>query len=74
MPFKKSRQSNLRQGRYDESGLFYFLTAIIKDRESLLSNPAAAQIVLDALKWLNQEERISLVASVVMPDHIHFVA
>lgn len=74
MPFKKSHQSNLRQGRYDKSGLFYFLTAVIKDRESLLSNPTAAQIVLDALKGLNQEERISPVASVVMPDHIHFVA
>ena len=74
MYLKKSHQSNLRQGRYDESGLFYFITAIIKNREDLLSNPVSAQIVLDAIRWLDRQERIALVVSVVMPDHIHFVA
>ena len=65
---------NLRQGRHDEAGLFYFLTATTKYRQNFFSNPSTTQIVLDALKWQNQRERITLVAAVIMPDHIHFVA
>jgi len=38
------------------------------------SNPGASKIVMDALKRLNDEGRIELIAAVVMPDHIHFAA
>ena len=36
--------------------------------------PEAANIVLDALKWLEQTDRMKLDAAIVMPDHMHFIA
>jgi REP element-mobilizing transposase RayT len=66
-------QKGLRQGRYNEGDLFYFLTTITKDRKTFFLHPPAAEIALDALKWLDQNGRITLVAAVVMPDHLHFV-
>ena len=73
MTNSKPRQKSLRLGRYSDEGLFYFLTIITKDRKTLFLNPTIAEIVLDALKWLDQNGRITLVAAVVMPDHLHFV-
>lgn len=29
---------------------------------------------MDCLKWLHKQGRIDLIAAVIMPDHIHFVA
>mgnify|MGYP000856632061 FL=1 len=40
----------------------------------MFSDSAASKIVLDCLKWLEEQGRIDLTAAVVMPDHIHFVA
>jgi REP element-mobilizing transposase RayT len=40
----------------------------------VFSDPTASKIVLDSLKWLSEQGRIKLIAAVVMPDHIHFVA
>ena len=40
----------------------------------MFSDPAASKIVMDSLKWLNEQGRIELIAAMVMPDHIHFVA
>mgnify|MGYP005864947563 CR=1 FL=1 len=70
----KGGQRDLRQGRFSEAGLYYFLTTGTKDRQPLFLHPPAAQIVLDTLKWLDHHGRITLVAAVVMPDHLHFVA
>jgi REP element-mobilizing transposase RayT len=70
----KPHQNDLREGRYIEAGLYYFITTNTKDREKVFMHPAAAKIVLDALKWLNDKKRINLVTAVVMPDHLHFVS
>lgn len=74
MPNPKPHQETLRQGRYSEAGLFYFLTIVTKGRKNFFLQPPAAEIVLEAVKWLDQHGRIMLVAAVVMPDHLHFVA
>jgi len=71
---EKPHQQSLRGGRYDESGLYYFLTTVTKERMKLLSEPAAADIVLDSLRWLDRDDRIMLITAVVMPDHLHFIA
>jgi REP element-mobilizing transposase RayT len=71
-PTKGSRQ--IRKGRYDAPGLVYVLTAVTDGRKPLLENPYAAQTVLDAMRWMDEKERIKLEAGVVMPDHFHLVA
>ncbi|MEK6776328.1 MAG: transposase [bacterium] len=70
----KPHQKNLRQERYVETGFYYFITTNTKNREKIFLHRAAAMIVLDALQWLNDRDRITLIAAVVMPDHLHFVA
>jgi REP element-mobilizing transposase RayT len=67
-------QKILRQSRYSEAGLYYFLTIVTEGRRNFFLQPPAAEIVLEALKWLDQHGRIVLVAAAVMPDHLHFVA
>ena len=39
-----------------------------------LVSPQAATIVQETLHWLDRNHRIELMAVVVMPDHVHFVA
>jgi putative transposase len=52
---------------------YYFITTNIHEREKVFLNQHAAKIVLDTLRWLNDKNRIVLIAAVVMPDHLHFV-
>ena len=63
----------LRKGRHDSPGLYYVLTAVTVGRQPLLENSNAAQAVLSAMRWLDENERITLEAGVVMPDHFHMV-
>ncbi|MCI0481113.1 MAG: transposase, partial [Candidatus Dadabacteria bacterium] len=70
---QKSHQKSLRRGRFDESGFYYFLTTVTKKRRPIFLESTAAQIVLNSLKWLDDNDRIALIAAVVMPDHVHFI-
>lgn len=70
----KSHQKSLRSGRIDESGFYYFLTTITKNRSPLFLNNNTGRIVLDSLQWLDDNDRMSLIAAVVMPDHVHIIA
>jgi len=65
---------NLRKGRVSISGQPYLITSTIHKREELLSDKKTNSIVAGALKWLHDNNRIDLLAYVVMPDHLHFVA
>src|SRR5262249_11441822 len=64
-------QSSLRKGRASVSGEGYFITTCIENREPILSNTEAAQVVIDSLRWLRDRCRLRLLGFVVMPDHIH---
>ena len=70
----EAHQINLRRGQFSQSGQYYFITASTKGRLPVFSDPAASKIVLDSLRWLDDQGRIALVTAVVMPDHIHFAA
>lgn len=52
----------------------YLLTTRTHQGQTILGNPRCANTVLAGLKWLDQQERIDLMAAVVMPDHAQFVA
>ncbi len=67
-------QSRLRLGRDSQPGHAYLLTTNCRQRAPWLASAAAAQVVMDALYWLDRQERAELIAMVVMPDHVHFVA
>ena len=63
--------SSLRTHRQTRPAL---ITTCTLDRQSLLQEPDCARIVLDAMIWMDRERQLILIAAVVMPDHIHFVA
>ncbi|MCU0586383.1 MAG: transposase [Desulfobacterales bacterium] len=64
----------LRRGRASIANQAYFITTAVYERIPVFANPQAANIVLNALKWLEQTDRMKLDAAIVMPDHIHFIA
>jgi len=64
----------LRKGRASIINQHYLLTTTVFDRQPLLKQEAAAEIILTSLHWLEKQEKIILDAAVVMPDHLHFVA
>jgi len=70
----RPHQRSLRDGRHDEEGYYYFITTVTHNREEIFLHPLAADAVMDSLLWLDRNDRISLVASVIMSDHLHFVA
>lgn len=64
-------QSNMRRRRVSLPNECYFITTCTEDRRQVFADAAAAQIIVDALRWLRDEERIRLLGFVVMPDHLH---
>jgi REP element-mobilizing transposase RayT len=52
----------------------YFVTATIVGWKPLFAEPTYAQIVLDSLAWHRRNDRWSIFAFVVMPNHAHWIA
>ena len=69
-----ARSHRLRLGRHDQSGQIYLLTNNCHQRQPRLATAAVARTVMDSLHWLDQQDKLQLIAVVVMPDHVHFVA
>ena len=65
---------SLRKGRVSIKGQPYLITSTIHEREDLLNDAQSSGIVAGALHWLHENNRIDLIAYVIMPDHIHFIA
>jgi putative transposase len=51
----------------------YFVTAATCGWKKLFNDPHYAQIVLNSLSWLRNEERLLLFAFVLMPSHFHVI-
>jgi 8-amino-7-oxononanoate synthase len=66
-----THQSALRKGRVSLAQDCYFLTTCTESRSPVLAHPAAARVVIDALRWLREQGRIQLLGFVIMPDHVH---
>ncbi|HEC19303.1 MAG TPA: transposase [Gammaproteobacteria bacterium] len=65
---------HLRQGRHSQTGQIYLLTTCTHNRQKLFTLKPIARLVINSLHWLEQQGRMGLLAAVVMPDHLHFVA
>ncbi|MDX1507771.1 MAG: transposase [Woeseiaceae bacterium] len=66
------RGHRLRSGRHSSRGSVYFITSCCRDRSRVFDDPLAAAIVLRELRVASEVECKTL-ASVVMPDHIHWL-
>jgi putative transposase len=58
---------------FHDSTHLYFITASIIDWKHLFITPKYANIPLNSLLWLQQQNRILLFAFVLMPSHLHAI-
>ena len=63
----------LRFGRYSQEGQIYLLTAVVRNRQPVLSTFKTGRLVVDAFKKAEQEQFANSLAWVVMPDHFHWL-
>ncbi|HEX9626241.1 MAG TPA: transposase [Acidiferrobacterales bacterium] len=71
---RSHRSHELRRGRCAIGDHYYFITTATHERHPWFTHEHAAYVPLKTLCWLDDHERIRLEVTVVMPDHIHFVA
>jgi putative transposase len=64
---------NLRVGRYSEEGQIYLLTTVTWKRRPLFLDVALGRIVVQAMRFQENENRIESLAFVLMPDHLHWL-
>ena len=65
--------SELRKGRFSEGGRVYFVTTVTKGRRTLFTSFKLARLVIKSLVILEYKFDITIIAWVVMPDHIHLL-
>lgn len=56
-----------------EIGEIYFWTATINKWQRLLAKDEYKQVILDALSFLNDRNKIDVYGFVIMPNHVHFI-
>lgn len=63
----------MRQGRWSACGRVYLITTITSSRMQLFTRHDAARIACRSFLKFEREGASSLVAWVLMPDHVHWV-
>ena len=63
----------LRVGRYSEEGRIYLLTTATWQRRPFFLNLVWGRIVVQAMRFQENENRIESLAFVLMPDHLHWL-
>lgn len=64
---------DLRKGRHSEDGRIYLLTTATWKRLPLFSDLTLGRVVVQAMRFQENEDRIEGLAFVVMPDHLHWL-
>lgn len=60
--------------KFHEKHYPYFITSSIVEGLPLFMNPSVTQIVLEALSYLQHQNRVRLYGYVIMPNHLHMIA
>ena len=65
---------DLRKGRYSEQQRVYFVTAALVERKlRYFADFSCARCVVAEMRALHDDETVSSLAWVVMPDHVHWL-
>lgn len=70
---ERYRSSDLRKGRVSEAGRAYMITTATHQRKPLFTCWRLARLVCRELKALHDTEKVTGLAWVVMPDHLHWL-
>lgn len=63
----------LRQGRVSIPGTAYLLTTVTADRQTLFGDFDCARCAIRELRRLDEQQRCTTMAWVLMPDHLHWL-
>jgi len=63
----------LRSGRYSADNQIYLLTTVTHNRKPIFNDVVTGRIVVKTMKHLHDLNRVSSLAFVIMPDHIHWL-
>lgn len=63
----------LRLGRYSADNQIYILTTVTHNRNPIFNDVTTGRVVVKTMKNLHDSNRISSLAFVIMPDHIHWL-
>jgi REP element-mobilizing transposase RayT len=72
-PMELAHGKNLRTGRWSEPGQIYLVTATTRDRRPAFTELTNGRILVNALRWSDDNQRTRTWAFVVMPDHLHWL-
>ncbi len=65
--------SDLRKGRFSQSGVVYHITTVTQNRSPHFSSLDNGRNVVQQLMALHAEGRAQTLCYVVMPDHLHWL-
>lgn len=63
--------TDLRKGRFSESGRAYFVTTVVAGRQPLFTDWYLARCLVAEMRQLQQQHQVLWNAWVIMPDHFH---
>ena len=69
----RPHNSALRKGRVSEPGRIYLVTTVTHVRQRVFEDFHASRLLVSTLRWLHENSRVSSLAYVIMPDHLHWV-
>jgi len=70
---KGYRYRKVELKRFYVTGLLYFITSVIENREPIFINENCVQILLRVLNQYARNCYIEIIAFVVLPDHLHLL-
>ncbi len=65
--------SQLRKGRYSESGRIYFITSVTANRRPAFESFYSGRLLVKEMMAENERGTLESLAYVVMPDHFHWL-
>jgi REP element-mobilizing transposase RayT len=75
MTTRKTKQhgKDLRKGRFSEKNRIYLVTTVTNQRQKIFTDFSLGRLVVYAIRYQHQQQKVNSIAFVVMPDHIHWL-
>jgi REP element-mobilizing transposase RayT len=69
----KLHAKDLRKGRYSENNRIYLVTTVTEQRQKIFTDFSLGRLVVHAMQYQHQQQKVNSLAFVIMPDHIHWL-
>ena len=69
----KPHAKDLRKGRCSENKQIYLITSVTYQRQKIFTNFSLGRLVVQAMQYQHQQQKVESQAFVIMPDHFHWL-